>query len=366
VIEVADIFRQHAAAYQASHSLLPSQSRALRDIQYCRTAFFGGELTQCDHCGQHHYAYHSCKNRHCPKCHGEHTAAWLDRQRQGLLPCPYYLLTFTLPAALRPLAFAHQRLLYGALLRSAAASVLKLAADPQYVGATPTVLAVLHTWTRALCFHPHAHLLVSAGGFSPATQRWLAPKNPAFLVPVRALSLIFRARIRDVFQQAQLLDQAPKQVWTQPWVVHCQHAGSGEKVLEYLGRYLFRVAISNSRLQAFDHGQVTFGYRDNRTQQPRQVTLPAEQFIDRFLKHVLPQGFPKVRYYGLASATRHAARAQARTLLTPPMATRTDGPPVGSQAPPAKADSPRPLCPSCRLGHLIFLQSIRPQRKFPP
>jgi hypothetical protein len=366
VLEVADIFRQHAAAYQVSHSLLPSQSRVLRDIQYCRTAYFGGELTQCDHCGQYHYAYHSCKNRHCPKCNGEHTALWLDHQREALLPCPYYLLTFTLPAALRNLVFAHQRLLYGALLRCAAASVLKLTADPRYVGATPTVLALLHTWTRAMLFHPHAHLLVSAGGFSQATQRWLVPKNPAFLVPVRALSVIFRAKIRDVFQQAKLLDQVPQTVWTQPWVVHCQHAGSGQKVLDYLGRYLFRVAISNSRLKAFDNAQVTFGYRDNRTQQPRQVTLPAQQFIDRFLKHVLPQRFPKVRYYGLASATRHDAYEQARALLTAPPAATADSPPLDAQAPPPKAHSPLPLCPACRLGHLVFIQSILPQRKFPP
>jgi len=366
VIEVADIFRQHAAAYQSRHALLPSQSRALRDIEHCRTAFFGGELTQCDHCGQLHYAYHSCKNRHCPKCNGEHTALWLDHQRASLLPCPYYLLTFTLPAPLRHLVFAHQRLLYGALLRCAAAAVLKLAADPQYLGAPPTVLAVLHTWTRAMLFHPHAHLLVSAGGFCAETQRWLAPKNPAFLVPVRALSLIFRAKIRDAFEEAKLGEQVPKEVWTQPWVVHCQHAGSGEKVLEYLGRYLFRVAISHSRLQAFDDGQVTFGYRDNRTQQPCQITLPAEQFIDRFLKHVLPQGFPKVRYYGLASATRHAAREQARTLLTPPAPATANSPPLDLPTSPAKTDTPRPLCPSCRLGHLLFLQSIRPQRKFPP
>jgi len=363
VIEVADIFRQHAAAYQAAHSLLPSQIRALRDIERCRTAFFGGQLTQCDHCGQQHFAYHSCKNRHCPKCHGEQTQAWLEKQRQRLLPCPYYLLTFTLPAPLRPLAFAHQKLLYGALLQSAAAAVLKLAADPQYLGAGPTVLAVLHTWTRAMCYHPHVHLLVSAGGISPDGQRWLAPKNPAFLVPVRALSVIFRAKMRDALRQAELGEQAPGAVWTQPWVVHCQHAGRGEKVLDYLARYLFRVAISNSRIQAFDQGEVTFGYRDNRTQQPCQVTLPAEEFIDRFLKHVLPQGFPKVRHYGLASAARRAAREQARAWLTPSQNILM---PLPAPTPPPTEKSSLPLCPSCRVGHLICLQSLRPQRKFPP
>jgi hypothetical protein len=366
VIEVADIFRQHAAQYRASHSLLPSQDRALRDIEHCRTAFFGGQLSQCNRCGSQHYAYHSCKNRHCPKCNGEHTKAWLNNQRERLLPCPFYLLTFTLPAGLRNLAFAHQRIVYGALLRCAAAALIKLAADPKYLGATPTVLAVLHTWTRAMLFHPHVHLLVSAGGLSEEGQCWLNPKNPAFLVPVRALSVIFRAKIRDALQEANLLDQVPKKVWTQPWVVHCQHAGSGEKVLDYLARYLFRVAISNSRLQDFENAQVTFGYRDNRTQQPRKVTLPAEQFIDRFLKHVLPQGFPKVRYYGLASAARHDACEKARALLTPLAASTADASPLDWQDPPAKADSLLPLCPFCRVGHLILIQSLRPRRRFPP
>jgi len=366
VIEVADIFRQHGAAYQASHSLLPSQARALRDIQHCRTAFFGGQLVQCDHCAKQHFAYHSCKNRHCPKCHGEQTQAWLDQQRDRLLPVPYYLLTLTLPAPLRQLAFRQQKLLYGALLRCAAASVLKLTADPQYLGATPTILAVLHTWTRALSYHPHVHLLVSAGGLSQDGQSWVAPPNPAFLVPVRALSVIFRAKIRDALQKANLSTPLAQKFWTQPWVVHCQHAGSGDKVLEYLARYLFRVAISNSRLKAFDHGQVTFAYRDNRTQQPRQVTLPAQQFIDRFLQHVLPQGFRKVRSYGLASATSHTGLEKARSLLTP--STASTAPPLepALEAPSPTAVNDLPLCPSCRIGHLIFIQSIRPQRKFPP
>jgi hypothetical protein len=366
VLEVADIFRQHGPAYQASHSLLPSQVRALRDIQYCRTAFFGGQLVQCDHCAKQHFAYHSCKNRHCPKCHGEQTQAWLDQQRDRLLPVPYYLLTFTLPAALRPLAFGHQRILYGALLKCAAASVLKLTADPQYLGATPTILAVLHTWTRALSYHPHVHLLVSAGGLSQDGQVWVAPHSPAFLVPVRALSVIFRAKMRDALQKANRSAPLAQKFWTQPWVVHCQHAGSGDKVLEYLARYLVRVAISNSRLKALDHGHVTFAYRDNRTQQPCQVILSGEQFIHRFLQHVLPQGFRKVRHYGLASATGHTGLEKARRLLTPSTASTAVDLLPDSQSPPPQASADLPLCPSCRIGHLIFVQSIRPQRMFPP
>ena len=238
-----------------------------------------------------------------PKCHGEQSAAWLEKQQSRLLPCPHYLLTFTLPADLRPLARQHPKIVYGLLLRCAAAATQKLAADPQYLGATPAILAVLHTWTRALLYHPHVHLLVSAGGWN-AGQRWVSPKHPKFFVPVRALSIIFRAKVRQALQHEHLLEQTPAKTWTQPWVVHCQHAGAGEKVLGYLARYAFRVAITNSRLESFADGHVTFRYRDNRTQQLQRVTVAAEEFIGRFMQHILPPGFPKVRYYGLASASR--------------------------------------------------------------
>jgi hypothetical protein len=372
MLEVADIFRQHAAAYRSQHALLPSQSRALDDLEHCRTAFFGGHLAQCDHCGHLRYTYHSCRNRHCPKCHGEQTQEWLDKQREQLLPCPHYLLTFTLPAALRPLAYAHQRAFYGILLRSAAHALLKLAADPRYLGATPTVLAVLHTWTRALLHHPHAHLLVSAGGLD-REDRWVQPKNPAFLVPVRALSLIFRAKVRDALRQTDWWSQIPTAVWQQPWVVHCQAAGAGEKVLDYLARYVFRVAISNSRLESLQDGQVTFRYRDNRTQQLRHVSLTAEQFIERFLQHVLPQGFQKVRHYGLGAASqadrRQLARAQLARSQRPQTGLLGNPCPSGLAATLAPALALLPaaqLCPACRRGRLLIIQILPAQRKVPP
>lgn len=366
MIEVADILRQHGAAFRASHALLPSQVRALQDIENCRTEFFGGHVAQCDHCGHLRYAYHSCRNRHCPKCHGEQAEDWLERQRSLLLPVPHFLLTFTLPAELRRLAFGNQKHVYGALLRCAAASVLKLAADPRWLGATPTVLAVLHTWTRAMLYHPHVHLLVSAGGLAPDGLRWMATKNPAFLVPVRALSVIFRAKMRDALKTLGQLEQIPPLAWRKPWVVHCQHAGSGSKVLEYLARYVFRVAITNSRIEVFENGRVTFRYRDNRTQQICRVRLPADEFIQRFLHHVLPKGFPKVRHYGLASSANGPHREQARRLLPD-----THPPPQPAISPTdAPARQPGieslPLCPQCHQGHLHIIQSVRPRRKFPP
>jgi hypothetical protein len=206
MLEVADIVRLHGAAYrqQFGDRLTATQKRALRDILHCRTPFFGGHVYTCAPCGRDVYAYHSCGNRHCPKCHRDQTERWLARHRSRLLPCPYYLLTFTLPAPLRPLARSHPRIVYSLLLRSAAQSLLKLARDPRYLGGRPACLAILHTWTRAMLYHPHVHMLVSAGGLGP-DGHWIPPRSRGFFVPVRALSPIFRARMCDGLNRAGLL-----------------------------------------------------------------------------------------------------------------------------------------------------------------
>jgi hypothetical protein len=365
MLAVAEIIRLHGAAYRThvGDRLLPSQARVLRDLAACRTAYFGGQLTQCDHCDRQVFRYHSCGNRHCPTCHGPRTERWLETQRAQLLPCPYYLVTFTLPRDLRALAFAHQRVVYGVLMRSAAAALQRLAADPRYVGARLGCLAVLHTWTRAMLYHPHVHLLVTAGGLSPHGTQWIAPKNPAFLVPVQALSIIFRAKVCAGFRRAGLLDQVPPVVWTTPWVVHAQHAGRGQRVLDYLGRYVFRIAIANSRLEAMTDDDVTFRYQDNRTQETRRVTLTGIEFLDRFLQHVLPRGCAKVRYYGLWSAAYRADRSRARTLLT--ALTVIAAPPAPE---PTRASSlgDLPRCPHCRVGTLIVIAVLRPWWSRPP
>jgi rhodanese-related sulfurtransferase len=252
--------------------------------------------------------------RHCPKCQGDNAQRWLDLQRARLLPCAYYFLTFTLPQELRRLARSHQKVVYGILLRAAAAAVIKLCADPRYLGARPGLLGVLHTWTRAMLYHPHAHFLVTAGGLSADAQSWLEPANPKFLIPGRALSVIFRGKLKHALRQAGLLDQVPPGVWhkDKKWVVHCQLAGRGDQVLAYLSRYLFRIAIANSRLQRFQDGQVTFSYRDSRSHAIKLCTISAAEFITRFLQHVLPSHFTKVRYYGLFSSSRSAQLDQVR------------------------------------------------------
>jgi hypothetical protein len=275
-----------------------------------------------------------------------------NSKRGRLLPCPHALLTFTLPSELRAVARSHQKVVYGLLLNVAAASTQKLCADPKWLGAQVSSMGVLHTWTRAMLYHPHVHLLVSAGGLSSDGQRWIAAKNPKFLVPVQALSKIFRAKVRDGLKAAGLLPQVAAAAWSQNWVVHAQPAGSGQKVLDYLGRYVFRIAITHSRLEKLEAGQVTFRYRDNRTQQLKRVQIPVAEFIKRFLQHVLPKGLAKVRHYGLASAAcrqRHAAALALLPAAAP--AAQPDHPPEAAS--PAGQDSLR--CPHCRTGRLHWL-----------
>jgi len=243
----------------------------------------------------------------------------------------------------------------------------KLAWDPQYVGAQLAILAVLHTWTRTLLDHPHAHLLVSAGGLSADGQQWVHPQNPAFLVPCFALSKIFCGKFRAGLKRLGLLGHVPSSVWQQKWVVHCQHAGSGQRVLDYLARYVFRIAITNSRLDSFQNGEVTFHNRDNRTQQIQYLTLSAEEFIRRFLRHVLPKGLVKVRSYGLCSAHNTAKLEKARALLVPP----SEPSPAVQQRPllpcsGPQSSAPDVICPHCKIGHLVWVQDLPPQRNRGP
>jgi hypothetical protein len=214
-----------------------------------------------------------------------------------------------------------------------------------------------------MLYHPHVHLLVTAGGLSADGTQWIAPKNPAFLVPVQALSVIFRAKVCAGLRRAGLLDQVPPGIWTTPWVVHAQPAGRGQRVLDYLGRYVFRIAIANSRLDQVTDDDVTFRYRDNRTQEVRRVTLTGVEFLERFLQHVLPRGCAKVRYYGLWSAAHRAGRSRARTLLTALALIATPQLPASSSTS-ARAEAPR--CPHCRVGTLIVITVLRPSWSRPP
>jgi hypothetical protein len=364
MLEVADIFRLHGPQYRAKFGarMLPSHRRAMQDIEQCRTEAFGGQVYFCQQCQEQRFSYHSCKNRHCPKCQNQQANQWLAEQRSLLLPVPYFMVTFTLPAELRPLARSKQKLLYHLLFRASSQALQKLAQDPRFVGGRVGFVGVLHTWTRQLRYHPHVHYIVTGGGLTTA-GRWRASR-PDFLVHKRPLALIFRAKLRDALKKAGLFAQVDRRVWKKNWMVNCKPVGSGEQAFKYLAPYIFRVALSNNRLRRLDHGNVTFSYKESATSKVKSCTLAAEKFISRFLQHVLPPRFIKVRYYGLLSPSNRHLLDQARQLLAPsPRAAspKENAPPRPSPAPAAAALR----CPNCG-GQLRLTQTLKPQRRRPP
>ncbi|MCX6037521.1 MAG: IS91 family transposase [Chloroflexi bacterium] len=342
-LELADIFRQYGPAYRQKYAdrLLPSHRRAMRAIEQCRTPALGGQVYSCPQCNQTQYSYHSCRNRHCPKCQNDKAQEWLEKQQNFLLPVPYFMLTFTIPAALRPVARSHQALVYDLLFRASAAATQHLAQDPRFVGGQLGLIGVLHTWGRNLSYHPHIHYLVPAGGLTSDHRTWL-PAHHHFLLPVKALSRIFRAKFLHALQRSSLANDIPATVWKQDWVVHCKPIGNGRTALKYLAPYIFRVAISNRRLVKLENDQVTFRYRSSATGQITFCTLSAEEFIHRFLQHVLPRGFVKIRYFGFFGSSQRLLLAALRLLLE----TDTHSP-LPDELPPPSPTLPKEtlLCP---------------------
>lgn len=301
-IELAEIFWRFGKSYRQKYATrMPSiHLKAMRAIEQCRTEALGGQVYRCPDCEQVQYSYHSCRNRHCPKCQNENAERWLEQQQDLLLPVPYFLLTFTLPAGFNEVTRSHQRLIYDLFFKTSAAATQQLAQDPRFVGGRIGMVGVLHTWGRNLAYHPHIHYLVPAGGLADAGSTWI-PARQNFLLPVRALSRIFRGKLKQALRCTDCYTRLPAKVWKQEWVVHCEPVGSGLGALKYLAPYIFRVAISNNRILKLENDQVTFRYRDTETGAERLCTLGAEDFIHRFLQHVLPKGFVKVRYYGIFS-----------------------------------------------------------------
>ena len=378
---VADVVRRAGAAYLARYggangaAMPPSHRRALHDLVACRTAELGGHVTQCEACGAEHYVYHSCRNRSCPTCHGAATRAWSLAREAELLPVPYFHVVFTLPAELRAVVRSHQRLLLGLLMSTAAESLQALAADPHYVGGTLGILAVLHTWTRALVYHPHVHCLVPGGGIAPDRSPdrspdgvgWRAARGN-FLVPVRALSVHFRARFLARLAAVLPGVVVPPAVWRKAWVVYCKPTVQGSAtVLHYLARYVHRVAITDRRILAVDADHVTFRYRGELRSEQRQgwrtMKLPAAEFLRRFLQHVLPRGFHKVRYYGFWRPSAAPLRARLREQLSaltpfePQSSART--PAAGDDSLESQAHrSLRRRCPDCASGELRIIRRL--------
>lgn len=341
---LADIVRRQGPAYVRGYgSRMPTdQLRALRDMASCRTPALGGHRWTCPDCQEERFAFHSCGNRHCPACGAEDAQHWLDRQQALLLPVTYHLCTVTVPESLRRPIRSHPRELLPILFQASASALLDLCANPKWFGAIPGVTAVLHTWTRAYEYHPHIHFLVTGGGVAP-DGAWRQP-HAGFLVPVTALSAVIRARVRDTLRERfpDVGEAVPQKTWTQDWVVHSEPVGSGVNVLRYLARYLYRVALSNRHLLAADDRQVTFRYRRSDDGRWRTCSLPPREFLRRFLQHVLPKGFVKVRYYGL----HHPRRRGVIPLLRAALHVQA-GRPLPAISPVVEKAAKPVLCPRC-------------------
>ncbi|MDQ2084787.1 IS91 family transposase [Xanthobacteraceae bacterium Astr-EGSB] len=376
-LEVADIFRDHGAAWRkanAGHVSL-EQLKVMSAIERCRTAELGGHVARCEACSHTLIAYNSCRNRHCPKCQGAAAREWLAERQADLLPVPYFHVVFTLPAPIADIAYQNKSVIYDLLFKAAAETTLTIAADPRHLGATIGITAVLHTWGSAMTHHPHLHMIVPGGGISPDGSRWIACR-PNFFLSVRVLSRLFRRLFLDKLRAAHktltffgdhaaLADKNAFAAFLAPlrkaeWVVYAKEPfGGPQAVLAYLSRYTHRVAISNRRLISADATAVTFKWKDYRIEGPgryKSMTLSTHEFIRRFLMHVLPKGFHRIRHYGLlANGTRVANIARARALL----AVSPDRTPAGTDGE-SEPDQPHTLmkpCPCCG-GRMIIIETF--------
>jgi hypothetical protein len=383
-LELADIFRIHGPAYLEAFgdSLSAGQKKAVRDISVCRTAALGGYIKECDRCGHRKIAYRSCRNRHCSKCQAAARAAWLERRAAELLPVEYFHVVFTLPDRLASLALHNQRVVYAILFRAASETLLRIAADPKQLGAQIGFLAVLHTWGQNLHHHPHLHCVVPGGGIALDHSRWISCRQH-FLLPVKVLSRLFRAKfasyLKRAFQQGKLrfhgkLEPLGKKqnffTWLDEttrseWVVYAKPPfGGPQQVLKYLARYTHRVAISNQRLVSLLAGQVTFRWKDySQGSRHATMTLGVTEFIRRFLVHVLPSGFVKIRHFGfLANRSRQQKITLCRKLVTAKLETKPQHP--GSpDSPVTSQPQPKPIerCPLCKVGRMKPVEILSPQ-----
>lgn len=380
--EVADVFRAHGLAYRQAHKMPLSHLRAMRAIETCRTAALGGHVDECDHCGRLRISYNSCRNRHCPKCQCLDKERWLEARKQDLLPIGYFHPVFTLPEGLRPLALRNQKVLYSILFRAAPETLKELAEDPEHLGAEVGFIAVLHTWTQTLMDHPHLHCIVTGGGLSPDGKKWIPAKGEFFL-PVKVLSRLFRGKflayLKEAYEKGKLVFPgkiAPlkekaafhgllKGLYAQEWVVYCKPPfHNAEMVMDYLGRYTHRVAISNERLVKLEDGRVTFRYRDGHDNDTiKLMTLDASEFIRRFLLHVLPDGFVKIRHYGiLSNRNRKSKLTRCMKLLRvdPPDRNREKHrEPWENLLERITGVDPR-ICPYCGKGKMVLKELLNP------
>jgi hypothetical protein len=359
---LGEIFRRYGSAYRArfGRSLSQSQLRAMQAIEACRTEALGGHVYRCPSCQFTRYSYHSCRNRHCPTCQQDATQAWFAEQHALLLPVPYFLVTFTLPSELRAIARAHPETIYPLLFRTSAAALQQLAQDPRFLGGQIGLLGVLQTWTRDLRYHPHVHYLVPALALTPDAKRWLVGKHN-FLVHVKPLGQLFRAKFRIGLRQTPGTGQVDARVWAKSWVVDCRPVGSGLSALKYLAPYIFRIALNNNRIEQVANEMVTFGYTEGKTGVHKRATLGIDSFIGRFLAHVLPKGFVKVRTYGLLHPSKRPLLAEVRSILALQQ-TAASHPRAVVALEPLVAVPDVSRCPSCGQP-MQLIQTLPPKRQ---
>ena len=377
---MAHVFRSHGPAYRQAHELPLRHLRAMRAIEICRSAELGGHVDECDHCGRLKISYNSCRNRHCPKCQCLDKERWVEARKRDILPTHYFHLVFTLPEGLRALALRNQKVLYSILLKSVSETLRELTEDPKHLGAEVGFITILHTWSQTLINHPHVHCIVTGGGLSPDGRQWIPCKGQFFL-PVKILSRLFRGKLlvhlKEAYKKGELVfpgKVAPlkengvfhsllKDLYAQEWVVYCKPPfQSAEMVMDYLARYTHRVAISNERLVKCENDQVTFRYRDRSDYDTvKLMTLDASEFIRRFLLHILPDGFVKIRHYGiLSNRNRKRKLLLCKKLLDAPIC----------QDSPEKEGwedlltritgvDPR-ICPYCGKGKMVWKKTLNP------
>ncbi|MGH7945393.1 MAG: IS91 family transposase [Opitutaceae bacterium] len=391
-LEVADILRRYGAAYRAEHEacLSSTQRRVMRAITACRTAALGGHVEACERCDHRRIAYNSCRNRHCPKCQSLARAAWIEQRQAELLDCPYFHVVFTLPEQIAAIAYQNKAIVYNLLFAATAETLRTIAADPKHLGAEIGFFAVLHTWGQNLMHHPHLHCVVPGGGLSADRHRWVACR-PGFFLPVRVLSRFFRRRFLELLQHAfdtgqleffssliSLREREAFRGYLDPlrekeWVVYAKPPFAGpEQVLDYVGRYTHRVAISNNRLLDIDDGKVTFRWKDYRDGNARKtMALAATEFIRRFLLHILPPGLQRIRYYGLlGNRYRQEKLAQCRQLLQMTPSTPAAAPAETScdyrDRHAALTGISLHQCPVCHQGRMIIVEQLNPSNSSPP
>jgi hypothetical protein len=315
--KISDIFREFGPEYLRLYGeAIPAEhKKVIAAIISCKTEDNGSLVYECEDCGQKHVVFRSCGNRHCPQCQYHKSRQWLERQLTRQLPGHHFMVTFTVPQEIRDFIRSHQRIAYAALFAASSEAMKKLAEDPKYIGADMTgFFGVLHTWGRQLQYHPHIHYVVPGGALSSKDGRW-HPSTPTFFLPVLALSPIFRAKFRDRMKKAGLYEQIPSTVWQKEWNVNCQAVGEAEASIKYLAPYVFRVAISDSRIVKVEDRKVFFRYKKHKSNRWRTMALGVIEFLRRFLQHVLPTGFMKVRYYGFLSPTANVTIDEVRARI---------------------------------------------------